>query len=237
MQLRMDTVLPAKERAHKFTEHKPQSLEMRFKQDSWPPTPEGWTHVGRIHARPLHNSINSDVEMRIREVALRDDRVREALGNRFAFINSDALSVRKWCQDSGTEALSSRLMFFSHARNTAVEVTLKGGTVQEVHDKRGYQPKEGQDEIVEAIRLARNDESLRGHVELLDAHAILLPAGDEEIGCGHRTLWITFTESGDANHEKPALFAATVDMITQTVSMTAAVSAPNTTAGGTTHAE
>ncbi len=175
--------------------------------------------------------------MRIREAALRDGRVRESLGDRFAFITSDSLNAGKWSKDSGTEAVSSRLIFFSHARNTAVEVTLKGTAVQDVQDKRGYQPKEGQEEIVEAIRLARNEESLRGHVELLDAHAILLPVGAESIGCGHRTLWITFTESGDAAHEKPALFAATVDMITRTVSMTAAVAPATTTTGGTTDAE
>lgn len=237
MRLHMDTVLPVKEGTHKFTELEKKMPDLRFNAESWPPTPEGWRDIKRIQAQPLPNSITSELEVRIREAALRDEGVRKALGDRFAFIASDALPSGKGKQELGGEALSSRLVFFSHSRNTAVEVALKGTVVQHVEEKKGHQPKEGQEEIVEAIRIARTEETLRGEVELLDAHAILQPSHDEQVGCGHRTMWITFTESGAGNHEKPALFAATVDMITGTVSMAGRVAPASPKRGGTNHAE
>jgi len=233
MRHRTGCVLPVEAGTRTFPERPPQDPNIRFNAESWPPTPEGWAHVRSMHAEALDNSISSDLETLLREAALRDVRVQQALGERFAFITSDAIGIGKGQRNSGTEALSSRLMFFSHARNSAVEVILKGTAVQRVQEKKEYQPKEGHEEIVEAIRLARRDDSLRGHVELLDAHAILQPNRTEDIGCGHRTIWVTFTESGDADHEKPALFAATVDMIARTVSTAGKVPSATPGTGGT----
>jgi hypothetical protein len=83
----------------------------------------------------------------------------------------------------------------------------------------GYQPPEGSDEINEAICLARSDIRIKDQVQLLSGHAILLPNSVEDIGYGHRLMRVTFTDPSDTGDEKPALFAAIVDLIDRQVLM------------------
>ena len=238
----MGTVLPVTEGLGKLPERPPRLPEMQFssQQKGWPPMPREWQNVRAIHVEPLPGSLNDDLERQIRDAALRDPRVQDALGDRFAHIATDPLHIGKGRKTHCTEPFGSRLTFFSHARNVAIEVTMKGSIVQTVADRHGYQPREGRDEITDAICLARTDQRLKGHVELLSAHAILLPTLAEDVGCGHRILLVTFTGCEETEDEKPALFSATVNLITKTVLMARAEARENAAQipnGGTHHAK
>jgi hypothetical protein len=85
--------------------------------------------------------------------------------------------------------------------------------------REGYQPAETEEEILEAICLARSDPCLRDRVQVLGASAILLhgPLGADEAGPAHRTLWVTFFDAQDIEDEKPALFSAAVDLVERVV--------------------
>lgn len=218
MHLEMGTVLPLTEGLAELPEPPEHFPRDRFSQlEGWPPTPRDWQNVTPIQAEAIAGTSLSDINAsELLESALKDPRVQEAVGRRFAHIATDPLHIGKGHSDSAGP-FSARMTFFSHSRNRAVEVTMKDRAVELVQLLDGYQPREGHEEIDDAIRLARQDARLNGHVERLDAHAILLPNSDEDIGCGHRIMWVTFTDPQDSEGEKLALFAATVDLISQTV--------------------
>lgn len=242
MSLHMGTVLAVTEGLDKLPESPPQLPEMQFslQEQGWPPMPRDWQNVRPIQAEPLSSSLTNDLERQLRDAVLRDPRVQEALGARFAYIATDPLHIGKGRKSDCSEPFSSRITIFSHTRNVAIEVILRGTVVQSIQSRQGYQPREGHDEIVRAICLARADYRLKGHVELLNAHAILQPTSVEDVGCGNRILWVSFTGCEDSEDEKPALFTATVDLISETVLMARAEAlAPpaRPTNGGTYHAK
>ena len=96
---------------------------------------------------------------------------------------------------------------------------MRGPHIQDVVSREGFQPAETEEEILEAICLARSDPCLRDQVRLLGASAILLhcPPGSDEAGNRHRTLWVTFFDAEDIEDEKPALFSAAVDLVDRVV--------------------
>src|SRR6266498_3785051 len=191
--------VPVRENLHKLPQAPPEVpfLEFTGQGGEWPPKPWGVTEFKPVHAQEVLNSLTDELEQKVRTAALRDGRVRELLGERFAHINSDLVQTGKGQNRNCAEPLSTRLIFFSHINNVAIEVLMKGSYVQDVSKMEGYQPPEGSDEIVEAICLARSDIRIKDQVQLLSAHAILLPNAVEDIGYGHRRMWVTFTDSAD----------------------------------------
>jgi hypothetical protein len=194
-------------------------LDFTRRGEGWPPRPVGAEQVERLHAPEAPGALTDVLARQLGEIALRDARVVDALGKRHVHIHADTVIAEKWGRTNCSGPLEARLTFYSYDRQAAVEVLMKGPQVQSVTSRLGGQPAETVEEIQQAICLARSDPCLRDRVQLLGASAILLPeaAGAEEVGSGHRLLWVTFFDAEEIEDEKPALFSAVVDISDQVV--------------------
>lgn len=110
------------------------------------------------------------------------------------------------------------LLFYSYTNDVAVDVEMKGEDVITIVQRdRSYLPPEGEEEIQQAIDLARKDSRIPGGLPQLDGHAILMQPGDgvlwNEPGYGHRVFWVTFSKGLSGNPE----YWAVVDLSAQTV--------------------
>lgn len=201
----------------------PKTFEFSKPEHGWPPYPLDWTNVVSISAQTIPGTLTDEIAERMRVAALEEPKLREALGERFVHINTDPSHIGKgsMAMDCG-EPIGARLMFYSYSNNTAVQVSMLGMRVNEIHALQGYQPAEGIEEINEAICLARQHPIIAEKVALLAAHAILLPMPIEELGYGNRIMWVTFSEPSKPNYEEPALFTAIVDLTTRCVLFTRA---------------
>lgn len=156
----------------------------------------------------------------LKEKALANAKVREILGTRFTLISTTIL-------DPGYKQLSgcctatptrNRLTFYSYTNNIAIDVDMKGDAVTSVLRRAySYLPPEGEEEMREAIDLARKDNRIAGGLANLDGHAILMQPGDgllrNEPGYGHRVFWVTFSKELSGNPE----YWAVVDLSEQIV--------------------
>ena len=194
-------------------------FEFTKRGEGWPPQPRGQQDIQRVSAREIPGSLTPELEREILLSAQEHPKVKEMLGERFAYISTSPLNVSKKGVSDCSTALKSRMTFFSYSQNSAVEVAMVGMAVQEVSLKPGYQPSEGLSEIEEAICLARADSRIKDNVALLSANAILLPIGDENVGGSQRIMWVIFTDPMETEDEKPSLFTAAVDLISQSVIM------------------
>jgi hypothetical protein len=194
-------------------------LEFTLRGEGWPPKPRGAEQVRRLHAQEAPGALTDELDRQLREIALRDDRVLGYLGERHVYVHSDAILPEKEGRPDCSGPLQTRLTYYSYDRQTTIEVLMRGAHVQDVVSREGYQPAETEEEILEAICLARSDPCLRDRVQLLGASAILLhsPPGADEAGNAHRTLWVTFFDAEDIEDEKPALFSAAVDLVDRVV--------------------
>lgn len=194
-----------------------QRLEFTQRGEGWPPRPHGQQEVRRLHAQEMPGALTDELERQVRDAVQRDPRVREMLGDRYVHIHTDAVIPGKGIPADCSQPAGIRLTFYSYGRNAAVEILTRGADVEGVSLRENYQPAEVEEEIREAICLARADCRLKGRVELLAASAILHHASAEEPGQGHRTLWVTFMDPADIEDEKPALFSAAVDLVDRVV--------------------
>ena len=187
-------------------------------KEGWPPRPQEQLDVREVHVQEIPGSLTDDLEDQIRMVATQNERVQALLGDRFAYINTDSLQhLSKGQHFSSSRPLATRVTFFSYTNNVAVEVLMQGLNMESVTRHQGYQPPEGDDEIKEAIALARADSRLQDKVQELHADAILLPATGEQPGHNHRLLWVTFSDPEESYEEKVTLFSASVDLTDQKV--------------------
>ncbi len=173
----------------------------------------------------------------LRSIAEGHSGVQQALGERFAFIdskmvpndhclitipqNSESPPSRSTAVSS-TDRQTTRLTYYSYSRNIAVHVCLKNQAVTSVQSdpRPGFQPEESSEELAAAIALARKDSRIAEKVSGLFGHAILTSPEeyryfwvDDEDGFGNRVFWVTFSETS----ESLALFFARVDLTLQTV--------------------
>jgi hypothetical protein len=194
-------------------------LEFTQRGEGWPPQPRDAEQVRRLHAPEAAGALTDDLARELRDIALRDPRVLAEIGERHVFVQSDAVVAQKGSPSDCSGPLQARLTFYSYDRQTAYEVAMNGRHIEAVRARDGYQPAETEEEILEAICLARSDPCLRDRVQLLAASAILLhgPAGSDEAGNAHRTLWVTFVDADEGEDEKPALFSAAVDLVDRVV--------------------
>jgi hypothetical protein len=155
----------------------------------------------------------------MKEQALSNTKVRSLLGDRSTFISS-VVSDSGYKQSSGccaTTPQKSRLTFYSYSNKTTVDVEMKGLAVIQVSSRENYMPLEGEEELREAIALARQDSRLAAGVQGLEGHAILTQPGDgllwNDPGYGHRVYWVTFSKGLSGNPEYMALVDLTEQKI------------------------
>jgi len=179
-----------------ITEPRARTPEFSGSDQGWPPKTVDVTDVREVQFRSMGDHLNDDLEERLRRAALRNPQVRDAVGERFGYIDTDEtepLKVRKGERPSGTH---TRLSFFSHSRNVEVEVEMRGFLVVRVSDKEGGEPPEGEDEIRAAVGIAKRDPRLQAEVRDLAAAAILATVNDDHPAARHRLLHVTFRRPG-----------------------------------------
>jgi hypothetical protein len=151
--------------------------------------------------------------------AVANSSVRRLLGARYALIGGQIVDpgYKRSLGCCAATPARVRLTFFSYSRNSAVDVEMKGPDVTSVTQRKDYLPPEGEDEIKEAVDLARKDERIAAAVRDLDGHGILTQPGDgllwNDPGYGHRVFWVTFSRGLSGNPE----YWAVVDMTDQKV--------------------
>ncbi len=179
----------------------------------WPPKPKGVTMFTQVGDTPIPGSLTDAVEAQIRQAVVQDPAVRQALGSRFAFITIDEIEPPKGGRRDPAAPVPTRVTFFSHQNNVAVEVFTRGTRVERVLRRPDYQPPEGREEVQAAIALAERDPRLSGRLERVTGSAIRTQREPGKPGAGNRLLYVTFHE---ANEDLPRFFAL-VDLTLQQV--------------------
>lgn len=184
---------------------------------TWPPTPDDIANV-REFSTPAAKLVLLNAKQRQeaeteKPIKARSD-IRRALGNRFnkaTVIEDDS----KDGSDQGT-----RLVYFSHANNSTVEVTTKGEKSQKVKRvkkirARDYQPEITDEEIAAAEKIARTYYAAKGEtrVEALKGFGILAYQPESGRFYDTRVLYISFHPDSDS----PPEFMAWVDLTKQAV--------------------
>jgi len=145
----------------------------------------------------IPGDLTDSLTAQLRRVATADQRVRGALGTRFAFVTVSPVEVPKDSVRAPSAPRTFRLAFFSHSNNVPVEVLVRELRVQLVVRRRGYDLPEGREEVEAAITLARRDRRLRTAVTGLLGSAILAYPDSGASGFGHRLLHVTFARRGE----------------------------------------
>ncbi|MEX5217995.1 MAG: hypothetical protein AB7G68_14260 [Nitrospiraceae bacterium] len=150
-------------------------------------------------------ALPSAVEFQARAAA--NTAVRNLLGERYALISvHPADPPHKF--DLGCCSPAPPLMegtFYSYSHDAAVEVALRGERIVSVRQRKDYLPPESEEELDQAVELARKDDRIAASIQGLEGHAILMQPGDGIIfndpGYGHRVFWVTFSQGVSGNPE------------------------------------
>lgn len=152
--------------------------------------------------------------------AVTNSKVRQVLGSRYTVISATVTDLSATHLSGCCTGMMPKhhLMFYSYTNDVAVDVEMKGEDVITIVQRdRSYLPPEGEEEMQQAIDLARKDSRIPGGLPQLDGHAILMQPGDgllwNEPGYGHRVFWVTFSKGLSGNPE----YWAVVDLSAQTV--------------------
>ena len=147
----------------------------------------------------------------MKEQALSNTKVLSLLGSRYSFISSTVLDPG-YKQPAGCCAMTPQkilLTFYSYTNTATVDVEMKGLAVTQISRRDHYMPLEGEEELREAIALAKKDIRIAAGVQELEGHAILTQPGDgllwNDPGYGHRVYWVTFSKGLSGNPEYWAL--------------------------------
>lgn len=189
------------------------TLEFTGPEQGWPPRPKNITNLKEVPWQPIPSSMSDSLEAALRQTAAQDARVRDLLSTRYAYIGADEVERDKEAAVDTAGARSYRVTFFSYTRNAAVEATVQSSKVMDARIVEGYQPREGAEEVRQAIALAKRDSRLRGKLEGLEAAALLVYQPEGMRGTGHRILHVTFTKT---NEDFPS-YSAMVDLTDQKV--------------------
>lgn len=163
----------------------------------WPPTPRGATnivdHTNVVQQNNIQALADSSVDQ-LEQIAVNDPRVKQALGNRYT--RATVFDKEK----NGTTV--KQMTFFSHAKNTTVEVEFAGEKVQTVTSipASQYQPEITDEEAIEAEQLARDyffDKDVA--LDNLEGFSILAyrPVGNGFYNA--RVIYVSFHENKDSN--------------------------------------
>jgi hypothetical protein len=172
---------------------------------TWPPQPRGITNVVS-RANPVAEEqlarAKAQLAAALERVALLRGDVRQALGTRYARI-----TVLEDDDKDGT-ATPPRIVYFSHAKNATVEVTVEGQNVRSVKSipPSEYQPEITDEEIAQAEGIARSHFAAlrRERVAELEAFGILAykPTGNGFFDT--RVIYISFHPDNDSSPEYEA---------------------------------
>ena len=181
---------------------------------TWPPQPRGMQNAVPL-SNPGGETLIAEAQKRRADaqqrLALARADVRGALGTRFA----RAAVVED--RDSTGAMLPSLLVYFSHSKNSTVEVTVDGQRVRSVRTipAAEYQPEITDAEISEAEGIARAHFTALGQdrVAQLQAFGILAYQPTGKGFYPTRVLYISFHRDGDA----PPEYVAWVDLSQQRV--------------------
>jgi len=181
---------------------------------TWPPQPRGMQNAVPL-SNPGAEGLRAEAQQRRAEaqqrLALARADVRQALGTRYA-----RAAVVEDSDKSGA-TLPSRLVYFSHSKNSTVEVTVDGQRVRSVKTipAAEYQPEITDAEIAEAESIARAHFAALGQdrVAQLQAFGILAYQPTGKGFYATRVLYISFHRDSDA----PPEYVAWVDLSQQRV--------------------
>ena len=165
--------------------------------EGWPPQPRGRTNVRIVASTPIAGSLTVELQRQTVQAAVRDARVKDLLGDRFAHISTDEVEPIKDQPRVSNGLPPARVTFFSHANNVAVEALVQDARVITVTKREGYQPPEGREEIEAAVALAQRDDRLQSAVQGLRSNAIVTFATRRGVGYGHRLLYVSFWKEGE----------------------------------------
>jgi hypothetical protein len=188
-----------------------------------PDTPEQTEQWEPVSRGPLEiqNQLTEDLAERASDTVLGTEEVRQVLDDkRYIAIGA---SLR---EDRVENTTSLAFILYNYTDNLAVEVSLdeNGQEVTEVIEAR-YQPPPLQEEIDQAIQLAREDSRLatRSRIDDLEGTAIVVSSVDpEDPYYNHRQFDVRFGRPD----ERLARYGALVDLSTETVLRAGALPPP-----------
>jgi hypothetical protein len=139
----------------------------------------------------------------LRDAALRDPKVKSALGDRFAMIGGGPVEPDKQRPvDLAKRPIA--LDFYSYSNNRALVVVMEGNKVVSINAQpRGYQPPESHEEVEAAAQILRKDPGHAKAITGLTVRGIQTPSED-----GNRHLQLLFYKP----NSRAAAFGATIDM-------------------------
>ena len=182
----------------------PDPLRETGPESAWPPQPAGATEMRAVPWTP--GRLTDERIAGLRAAALADSRVRSALGDRFAYISTEEGELRKDRRDAARPFV---LLFYSHARNAGIEVTMDDGGVRATRELHCLLPY-GPEELRLSSELARSDERIARATAGLDVNAIPIEPRRGEPGHGNRVFYVSFSPPGS----RRAHAAAIVDLTT-----------------------
>jgi len=161
-----------------------------------------------LASEPDPFAMTGELETAYRSGAGDTPAVKALLGDRFAYSYVEVIEPPK---GQSRDSIHVKLWFFSYVQNASVAVTMKNGVVERV-EKAGRSVPEGEDEVREAVRLAREDPALVGKLGDLEGGAMLAVPRRGDSWAGNRVLDVRFFDSARISR-----FMATVDLTTQKV--------------------
>jgi len=124
-------------------------------EKGWPPKPAGATNVKSEEWIDI-GIISDSLVARLIQIALQDQKVKEALSRRYIFLSASQIEEKK---DDRFFSDRIQLTFFSYDNNNPVEVTIKDNKVFLV-ERKNYQPPAAREEIKLATRIALANKDL-----------------------------------------------------------------------------
>lgn len=195
-------------------------LEFNDPSDGVRRIPTGITALPAGQGTAADGATSTTIASELAAKVVTNSKVRQVLGSRYTLISATVtdLSAKHLSGCCTGMSPKHRLLFYSYTNDVAVGVEMKGDDVITIVQRdRSYLPPEGEEEIQQAIDLARKDSQIPGGLPQLDGHAILMQPGDgllwNEPGYGHRVFWVTFSKGLSGNPE----YWAVVDLSAQTV--------------------
>jgi hypothetical protein len=173
-------------------------------REGYPPTLSGLRHNELARPEFAARGTRPAAEIRVdaRKASLRDARITQVLGKRFAVIGAKEHVRSKGATDPGDNLVW--IEFYSYSNNRAVKALLDGDTVVDIqYAADGYQPPDSREEVAAAADVVRQDGRYRRVVDALTVRGIQTPSDN-----GNRYLFLLFYKQDT----RRAVFTATVDM-------------------------
>jgi hypothetical protein len=171
-----------------------------------PPMPKGrklTNHTLDVKADP--DMLTNERVTAARAIAAKDERVKAALGSRFAFLHVGQVDPAKGASGPARRPIGVR--FYSYSRNRGFDVMTDGDKVTRIVPMRvGAQPPTSPEEVAAAADIVRRDPRHQKDVADLFVRGIVTPGT-----AGHRHLHLLFFKAKGLNRG-PAVFHVEMDV-------------------------